>query len=116
VEGRCSLKERLRKELDQIVSIIKGVHPTKIYLFGSRTTDASGEESDIDLLVVAPSSDRPLDRRMKLRRMLLEYDRRIGLDLLVYTPDEFEMLKKEPSSFISSVIRKGTKLYDSEAH
>jgi hypothetical protein len=47
--------------------------------------------------------------------MLLAYDRRIGLDLLVYTPAEFKMLEKEPSSFISSAIRQGIKIYDSEA-
>ena len=52
---------------------------------------------------------------MELRRMLVEYDRRIGLDLLVYTPDEFDMLAKEPSSFISSAVKQGVKIYDREA-
>ena len=52
---------------------------------------------------------------MELRRMLVEYDRRIGLDLLVYTPDEFNMLAKEPSSFISSAVKHGVKIYDHKA-
>jgi hypothetical protein len=47
--------------------------------------------------------------------MLVEYDRRIGLDLLVYTPDEFNMLAKEPSFFISSAVKQGVKIYDREA-
>jgi hypothetical protein len=47
--------------------------------------------------------------------MLVDYDRRIGLDLLVYTPDEFDMLSKEPSSFISSAVKQGVKIYDREA-
>jgi len=43
------------------------------------------------------------------------HDRRIGLDLLVYTPDEFNMLAKEPSSFISSAVKHGVKIYDRKA-
>jgi hypothetical protein len=64
-------------------------------------------------ILVAPSDERPLERRLRLGKMLLEYDRRIGLDILHYTPDEFEMLRKEPSSFITSILRRGVKLYDS---
>ena len=103
------------KELGEIISIIKKTNPKKIYLFGSVASETSDAQSDIDLIVVAPSNERPLERRMELRRMLIEYDRRIGLDLLVYTPDEFDMLAKEPSSFISSAVKGGVKVYDSEA-
>ena len=108
------MKDQKQKDLKQIISIIKKINPTKIYLFGSRAAGAFDDESDIDLLIVAPSNERPLERRLKLRRMLLEFDRRIGLDLLVYTPDEFKVLEKEPSSFISLAIRQGIKVYDSE--
>jgi predicted nucleotidyltransferase len=108
------MKKRNKNELPEIISIIKKISPTKIYLFGSYAAGTFDDESDIDLIVVAPSNDRPLERRLKLRKMLLEYDRLIGLDLLVYTPDEFEMLQKEPSSFICSAIKHGTKIYDKE--
>ena len=103
------------KDIEKIVSIIKKINPEKIYLFGSYAAGTYDEQSDLDFLIVAHSNDRPLERRIKLRKMLLEYDRRIGLDLLVYTPDEFKMLEKEPSSFIFSAIKKGKKIYDSEA-
>jgi predicted nucleotidyltransferase len=103
------------KDLNEIISIIKKIDPEKIYLFGSYLTSTFDDQSDIDLIIVATSNDRPLERRLKLRKMLLEYDRRIGLGLLVYTPAEFKMLREEPSSFVSSVIRQGIKIYDSEA-
>jgi predicted nucleotidyltransferase len=113
---KSSVREiKYEKDLSEIISIIKKTNPEKIYLFGSRATGASNEQSDIDLIIVAPSNERPLERRMVLRRMLIEYDRRIGLDLLVYTPDEFNMLAKEPSSFISSAVQQGVKIYDREA-
>lgn len=103
------------KDLNKIISIIRRINPEKIYLFGSYATESSDEQSDIDLLIIAPSHERPLERRLKLRRMLSEYDRKFGLDLLVYTPDEFEMLAKETSSFIYSAIKQGKKIYDHKA-
>lgn len=104
--------EKNDKDLFNIISIIKKINPEKIYLFGSYATGSSDEQSDIDLLIIAPSHDRPLERRLKLRKMLTKYDRKYGLDLLIYTPDEFELLAKEPSSFIYSAIKQGTKIYD----
>ena len=59
--------EKSDKDLRKIVSIIKKISPEKIYLFGSYATDSSDEQSDIDLLIIAPSHDRPLERRLKLR-------------------------------------------------
>ena len=106
---------KYEKDLGEIISIITKINPDKIYLFGSYASESRDEQSDIDLIVVAPSNVGPLERRMELRRMLIEYDRRIGLDLLVYTPDEFNMLAKEPSSFISSAIKQGVKIYDRKA-
>jgi predicted nucleotidyltransferase len=100
------------KDLDNIISIIKTINPEKIYLFGSYATESSDDQSDIDLLIIAPSYERPLERRLRLRRMLSEYDRKFGIDLLVYTPDEFEMFAKETSSFIHSAIKQGTKIYE----
>jgi predicted nucleotidyltransferase len=100
------------KDLFKIISIIKNINPEKIYLFGSYAAGSSDEQSDIDLLIIAPSHDRPLERRLKLRKMLAEYDRKYGLDLLIYTPDEFEMLANEPSSFICSAVKQGIKIYD----
>jgi predicted nucleotidyltransferase len=114
IKRKYPMKQQREKDLDEIVSIIKKIRPTKIYLFGSHANCTFNDQSDIDLLVVAHSKDRPLERRMKLRRMLCEYDRRIGLDLLVYTPSEFNMLEKEPSSFISSAIKQGRIIYDSK--
>ena len=110
-----AMKDKNKKNVDEIISIIKKTNPLKVYLFGSYVTSEFDDESDIDLLVVANSNDRPLERRLKLRRMLMEYDRRIGLDILVYTPAEFEMLRKEPSSFLSSAVKRGIVIYDGEA-
>lgn len=109
------VKER-QKNINEIVALIKdAINPVSIYLFGSSVSEDIHEHSDIDLLIVAPSKDRPLERRTKLRKILIEYDRNIGLDLLVYTPEEYNMLINEPSSFIHSITKNGSILYDQKA-
>lgn len=103
------------KEIDEIITIIKKIKPAKIFLFGSRAYGHFDSDSDIDLLIVAPSTDPPCQRRVRLRKMLKEYDRQYGLDLLVYTPEEYDILKNEPASFIFSSLKNGIKLYDDES-
>jgi predicted nucleotidyltransferase len=110
------MDKKRQKQLDEIVAVIKdNIDPVSIYLFGSLASGNFQEDSDIDLLIVAPSNDRPLERRLKLRKLLIEYDRNLGLDLLVYTPEEYNMLINEPSSFIHSITKNGLKLYDQKA-
>lgn len=84
-------------------------------MYGSYATGTFDGNSDIDLLVVMPSKEPPLNRRLKLRRLLKRYDQQYGLDLLVYTPEEFNLLKNDPSSFIYSTLKNGIRLYDAEA-
>ena len=102
------------KSLGKIIAIIKRINPQEVYLFGSHANGSFDEQSDIDLLIIAPSIDRPSERRMKLRKELSEFDRSLGLDLLVYTPDEYKILVNEPSSFLFSAIKQGIKIYDHE--
>ena len=107
-------KNKISYEIDDIVSILKETNAEKIFLFGSCATDACDENSDIDLLVVMPSKEPPLKRRLALRRLLKRYDQQYGLDLLVYTPEEFKLLKNDPSSFIYSTLKNGIRLYDTD--
>jgi predicted nucleotidyltransferase len=110
------MEKNRQRQLDEIVTVIRNhFDPVSIYLFGSLASGNFQEDSDIDLLIVAPSKDRPLERRIKLRKLLIEYDRHIGLDLLVYTPEEYHMLVNEPSSFIHYIAKNGLKLYDQKA-
>jgi uncharacterized protein len=111
-KGNHSMQHQHSKELDEIVSIIKKTSSAKIFLFGSHASGGFDSGSDIDLLIVTPSTEPPVQRRIKLRKMLKEYDRLYGLDLVVYTPEEFAILRNEPSSFVFSSLKRGIKLYD----
>lgn len=108
-----SVEERqadLRKELDRIVDIIvKEYHPDKIIVFGSLAEDKVHEWSDIDMLVIKDSSERPIDRCLELFRLIKP---KVGVDLFVYTPEEYNMLIKEKYSFLLNIVERGKILYE----
>lgn len=99
--------------LKEIVQRIDRAVPVKqIILFGSYAKGKQDGDSDLDLLIVAPFVERPVNRRMMIRRLLKDFDGQIGIDILAYTPDEMSLLRSEPSSFLNSIIKEGRVIYD----
>jgi predicted nucleotidyltransferase len=76
------------------------------YLFGSHARGDADAESDIDLIVVA-RSDRPFVDRFKDYVDLL--DAPGGLDLLVYTPEEFEC-ERRVNRFVRHALREARRI------
>lgn len=72
------------------------------WLVGSRARGNAVPESDIDVIVVA-SSNRPFVERFRdYLPAVLTAD--VGVDLLVYTPDEFERMRREERPFLSHAM------------
>ena len=90
--------------------LAQGLHPERIYLFGSRARDQAGEDSDIDLLVVVPDSDLP-----RHQREALSYDLLWGLttpiDVIVLTRAEFQRASRVKTSLVATVEAEGQVLY-----
>lgn len=98
------------RTIDEIKEkIIEQYEPDRIILFGSRATGASTETSDIDLLILKDTEDRPLDRRIQVEKILT--DRAVPLDIIVYTPQEMRYLFSIGSPFVEEVIETGRVLY-----
>ena len=89
--------------------LIDAYDPERVILFGSHATGAAERESDIDLLIVKETDRRPTDRRIEVERLLS--DRRIPLDILLYTPQELRDLYAAGSPFVEDVIETGRVLY-----
>lgn len=72
------------------------------YLVGSRARGTADEHSDIDVIIIA-ESDRPEVERFKdyLPAIMAA---RVGVDLLVYTPDEFDRLRSEERPFLMHAL------------
>ena len=89
--------------------LIEGYNPDRIILFGSHAAGEATPDSDIDLVIVKDTDQRPIDRRIEVERLL--FDRAIPLDLLVYTPRELRQLYAAGSPFIEDVVERGRILY-----
>jgi len=99
---------------DEIVKPIKApgdVH--KVILFGSHARGAPGEESDIDIIVVlskhgfSSSYAERMANRASISNRLIALRRRIPMDLLVYTIDEWNALTEMKSDFSRNVAEEG---------
>jgi predicted nucleotidyltransferase len=107
------MNDRLENIVRQIIQLLQGtIDPQRLILFGSQATRQADDQSDLDLLIIAPSAERPLERRLRVRRLLREVDKAIGLDILFYTPEEVELFSQEPASFLCQILKTGITVYD----
>ena len=84
------MREAVREALERVVEL---AHPDLVILFGSWAEGRAQADSDVDLVVVAPSSDRrALARDLYLlwHRLHRASPRLPAADILVYTPREFQ--------------------------
>jgi len=104
----------LQEELERISGIIiKNCRPEKIILFGSLAGGRAKEYSDLDLVVVMKTDMRFMDRLLFLARLTKP---QVGVDFLVYTPEEFRQMMEDGNLFLKEeVVKKGVVLYDSGA-
>lgn len=97
--------------LGQIVSrIVERFHPHKIILFGSYAHGKPSPESDVDLLVIMDSVERPARRSAAVA--LACRPRHLAMDILVRTPQEIEERLASGDFFIRDILERGRVLYD----
>lgn len=87
-------REKLEAELRRILSILKTHDIEKVILFGSLVSNDITSTSDIDIVVSKETGKRFLDR---LEDIYVAINPRVAVDILVYTPEEFERLQEESS-------------------
>ncbi len=106
-ERRAKRQALLERELERIVRVLRQVGAQRIVLFGSAARDDISAWSDLDLIVVL-QSDLPF-----IKRLGVLYERiqpRVGLDLLAYTPEEFDLIRERP--FLRQALQEGRVLYE----
>ncbi len=80
------------------------------YLFGSHARGTADAGSDIDVILVAPSSLPAVDRFRDYLPAILAVGGRV--DLFVYTPEEFERMKLEERPFLASALADAKLVYE----
>jgi len=102
----------LEAELARIVQVLREQYaPQRILLFGSLASGQVGEWSDIDLVIVKETDRRFLDRIREVMQLLRP---QVGMDILVYTPEEFAELSRERPFVREEILQKGRVLYERE--
>lgn len=100
----------LREELTRSVRIILSqMQPRLVLLFGSLATGRVGEWSDLDLVIVAETTLPFYDR---IKDVIRQVRPKVGMDILVYTPQEWDLLAKESAFVREEIIGKGRVLYE----
>jgi len=107
-ERRAKRQKILKSELERIVQILCEMKAQRIVLFGSAAREDTGAYSDLDIIAVL-DSDLPFVKRLGL--LYEQIQPRVGLDLLAYTPQEFDKIRERP--FIRQALREGKVLYES---
>jgi len=99
-------QEEIKKITDQIV---KNYKPEKIILFGSFAYGKPKENSDVDLVVIKKTKERFGSRLFKVVRFIKS---KMGTDILVYTPEEWEAGIKNDYYFFKEIKNKGKLVYE----
>jgi len=87
--------------------IISSYSPNKILLFGSQAKGIASIKSDIDLCVIV---DTPNKRRL-LADMYYTIETERPIDILLYTPNEWEICVNDTTSFAHKINTEGIALY-----
>lgn len=101
----------LLNSLDTILDkLVNEYRSEKIILFGSLVSGDVHEWSDIDLAIIKETAKPFVDRSVEAALLCLAP---VGVDYLVYTPQEFSQLITSKNPFvIEEIINKGKVLYE----
>lgn len=80
----------------------------KVIIFGSRARGDNLEDSDVDLIIISRDFEGvPFYERMD--KLILLWESPLDLEALCYTPEEFELKKKE-IGIVRQAVREGVEI------
>ncbi|MCL2712538.1 MAG: nucleotidyltransferase domain-containing protein [Methanomassiliicoccaceae archaeon] len=100
------------READRVIEMAKQkIEPDLMIVFGSVAKGTAGDDSDLDLILVKESDEDGFMRSVKAR-MALE-DSRIPIDIIVYTPKEFNERLTDQYSLVYDAVKTGKIIHGS---
>jgi predicted nucleotidyltransferase len=92
--------------LDTVLAVLRPLlreHGARAaYLIGSRARGTADQHSDIDLIIVAESDRSEVERFKDYLPAIVASP--VGVDLFIYTPEEFERLRDEERPFLMHAL------------
>lgn len=105
----------MKQKVNALVSLLATQYqPEKVILFGSAASGNLRQDSDVDLVVIKRTDRRFYDRIGDVLHVLWSGPKTpaIGVDVLVYTPEEFKAMSQHNYFIRDEVVRKGQVLYE----
>jgi predicted nucleotidyltransferase len=98
------IRDRVRREIerersDWVPRIVAEMRPEKVVLFGSAARGEAGEASFFD----------------RIGQVMNQYRGEREINVVVYTPDEWQRMLAEGRRFILTIASQGVVLYDRDA-
>ena len=102
-----------REDIERVAQqIAEKFDPERIILFGSYAYGNPTDDSDVDMLVVMETEERPIEAAVRIR---LGTDAHFPMDLLVRTPEVLRQRIEWEDWFLREIVEKGEVLYE-KAH
>lgn len=95
---------------DIVEKITRFYNPDKVILFGSYAYGNTDLDSDLDLILIKETTQPKHKRTVEIYKQLM--GTKFPVDILVYTPEEYEKALTDKYSFLSSAIKKSKLLYE----
>lgn len=105
------LSEQLLSQITQ--RLRQSLNPICILLFGSYASNCAGEDSDIDLLIVVPDSDKNTRELAHLGRTSL-WGIKMPFDLIVCKKSELDKWSGVACNPIHTAVTQGRLIYESQ--
>ena len=100
-----------RRAIDDVVRrIAEKFDPERIILFGSYAYGKPNPYSDVDLLIVMNTNERPRAKQIEISRALSPHP--FGMDILVRTPQQIKERIPRGDYFLREIVAKGKILYE----
>ena len=99
-----------QSKLNLVQKIIEDFQPQKIILFGSYAYGQPRDDSDIDLLVILPFTEKKSQKSLEILNKIKPI---FALDLLVRTPSEIQQRLEWGDFLLQEIFEKGKILYES---
>ena len=100
-------EQTLRQIVDRIVI---AVCPEKVIVFGSYGRGDADEGSDLDLMVIEPEVQNRFEEMIRLQKAVERVG--VGVDVLVYSEDEFERRSHVPGTVLYWARKEGRAIYE----
>lgn len=105
------MKVEMNKRLHAIGSKIKKEYRAeRVILFGSHARGDATEDSDVDLLIVAPTKERFFERMASVRRLIRDLRDGLAVSPIVLTPVELEKRRRARDPFVREILETGVSL------